>query len=45
MQNESVSVQAGFTKKYTGKPPWDIGKQQAPFIAAADRVRSPLLDC
>jgi SAM-dependent methyltransferase len=45
MQYDSVSVQAGFTKKYAGNPPWDIGKPQAPFIAVADQVKSPLLDC
>jgi SAM-dependent methyltransferase len=29
---------------YAGPAPWDIGKPQAPFVAAADRVTSPVLD-
>jgi cyclopropane fatty-acyl-phospholipid synthase-like methyltransferase len=33
-----------FEKAYAGKVPWDISKPQAPFIAAADRVTSPVLD-
>jgi SAM-dependent methyltransferase len=35
---------ATFESIYAGKAPWDIGKPQKPFVAAADRVRSPLLD-
>ena len=34
-----------FRKKYPGNLPWDIGKPQGPFIAAANQVKSPLLDC
>lgn len=35
----------GFTEIYTGNPPWDIGKPQAPFIAVADQIKGPVLDC
>jgi cyclopropane fatty-acyl-phospholipid synthase-like methyltransferase len=33
-----------FENAYAGRAPWDIGKPQAPFIAVADRVTSPVLD-
>jgi cyclopropane fatty-acyl-phospholipid synthase-like methyltransferase len=33
-----------FEQAYAGKAPWDIGRPQAPFVAAADRVTSPVLD-
>jgi cyclopropane fatty-acyl-phospholipid synthase-like methyltransferase len=33
-----------FEKAYAGKAPWEIGKPQAPFVAVADRVISPILD-
>src|SRR5205823_9061197 len=33
-----------FENIYAGKAPWDIGKPQTPFVAAADRVVSPVLD-
>jgi cyclopropane fatty-acyl-phospholipid synthase-like methyltransferase len=33
-----------FENAYAGKAPWDIGKPQAPFVAVADRVTSPVLD-
>lgn len=40
------SAQAGFTKIYAEtNPPWDIGKPQPPFIAVADQIKGPLLDC
>jgi ubiquinone/menaquinone biosynthesis C-methylase UbiE len=35
---------ATFENLYAAQAPWDIGKPQAPFVAAADRVGSPLLD-
>jgi SAM-dependent methyltransferase len=35
---------ATFQNLYAGKAPWDIGKPQAPFVAIADRVTSPVLD-
>ncbi len=33
-----------FENLYAAKAPWDIGKPQKPFVAAADRVAGPLLD-
>jgi ubiquinone/menaquinone biosynthesis C-methylase UbiE len=43
MSNEPSSHER-FSEAYTGVPPWEIGKPQSPFVAAADRVESPLLD-
>jgi SAM-dependent methyltransferase len=44
MQSEA-SAQAGFTKVYAeSNPPWDIGKPQPPFVAAADQIAGPILD-
>jgi cyclopropane fatty-acyl-phospholipid synthase-like methyltransferase len=40
----NVPDRATFENLYAGKAPWDIGKPQAPFVAAADRVTSPVLD-
>ncbi len=33
-----------FETLYAGKAPWDIGKPQAPFVAAAGQIVSPVLD-
>lgn len=33
-----------FNEAYAGEAPWDIGRPQAAFVAAADRVVSPVLD-
>jgi ubiquinone/menaquinone biosynthesis C-methylase UbiE len=33
-----------FESIYAGKAPWDIGKPQKPFVSAANRVMSPVLD-
>src|SRR5262249_10350260 len=41
--NHSVDP-ATFADFYAGKAPWDIGKPQGPFAAAADRVSGPVLD-
>jgi SAM-dependent methyltransferase len=41
--NNSIG-RAAFEGLYAGKAPWDIGKPQAPFVAAADRVAGPVLD-
>jgi SAM-dependent methyltransferase len=43
MSVESIG-RASFENFYAGKAPWDIGKPQGPFVAAADRVTSPVLD-
>ena len=40
----NVVDRATFWFLYAGKAPWDIGKPQAPFIAVADLVTSPVLD-
>jgi SAM-dependent methyltransferase len=40
----SLPDRATFESIYAGKAPWDIGKPQRPFVAAADRVMSPVLD-
>ena len=40
----NVPDRATFEKAYAEKAPWDIGKPQAPFVAVADRVVSPVLD-
>lgn len=43
---DEETAQAGFSKIYAEEsPPWDIGKPQPPFIAVADRIKGPLLDC
>jgi len=39
-----VPDRAAFEGFYAAKPPWDIGKPQKPFVAAVDRVISPVLD-
>lgn len=38
------NFQRGFTEIYTGNPPWDIGRPQAPFIAVAGQIKGPILD-
>ena len=35
---------ARFQAVYEGKPPWDIGRPQQPFVAIADQVTGPILD-
>src|SRR5207237_9535373 len=40
----NVPNRATFENAYAGKAPCDIGKPQAPFVAVADRVVSPVLD-
>jgi cyclopropane fatty-acyl-phospholipid synthase-like methyltransferase len=40
----NVPDRSTFENLYAGKAPWDIGKPQAPFVAVADQVRSPVLD-
>jgi len=39
------SALAGFTEMYAAAPPWEIGHPQPPFVAVADKVSGPLLDC
>jgi SAM-dependent methyltransferase len=45
MPEQPTSALAGFTGIYAGDPPWETGRPQPPFIAMADRVVGPLLDC
>src|SRR5437763_14341844 len=40
----NIPDRAAFEGLYAGQAPWDIGKPQTPFVAAADRVVSPVLD-
>jgi SAM-dependent methyltransferase len=40
----NVVDRATFWFLYAGKAPWDIGKPQAPFVAVANLVVSPVLD-
>jgi cyclopropane fatty-acyl-phospholipid synthase-like methyltransferase len=40
----NVPNRGAFESFYAGKAPWDIGKPQAAFVAAADRVAGPVLD-
>ena len=40
----NVQDRATFENFYAGKVPWDIGKPQGPFAAAADQVTGPVLD-
>src|SRR5262245_16161316 len=40
----NVPDRATFENAYDGIAPWDIGKPQAPFVAVADRLTSPVLD-
>jgi SAM-dependent methyltransferase len=44
MQNQPSHGHADFTKMYSANPPWEIGRPQAPFVAAAEQVTSPVLD-
>jgi SAM-dependent methyltransferase len=44
LMSDEPSSYERFSEAYTGVPPWEIGKPQRPFIAAADQVESPLLD-
>src|SRR5437764_19703 len=43
-ENPNVPDRATFENAYAGQAPWDIGKPQAPFVAVAERVTSPVLD-
>src|SRR5438874_1084724 len=40
----NVPNRSTFENLYAGKAPWDIGKPQRPFVAAADQVTDPVLD-
>ena len=39
------TASAGFARIYAEeKPPWELGRPAAPFVAVADKVTGPLLD-
>jgi SAM-dependent methyltransferase len=40
----SESLSFDFEASYHGTPPWEIGRPQAAFLAAADRLRGRVLD-
>jgi len=40
----NVPSRETFESLYTGKPPWDIDRPQAAFVAVADRVKGAVLD-
>lgn len=41
---DNVPSKQDFVDAYQGKPPWDIGKPQAPFVKAADQLTGSILD-
>lgn len=41
---ESVPSKRDFEDAYQGKPPWDIGKPQPPFVKVAEQVTGSVLD-
>jgi cyclopropane fatty-acyl-phospholipid synthase-like methyltransferase len=40
----TVHSRTDFETMYVGRPPWDIGKPQKPFIDAADQITGAVLD-
>src|SRR5438445_383946 len=40
----TVPDRTTFETMYAGRPPWDIGKPQKPFIDVADRITGSVLD-
>ena len=45
MTIDNTAYKEGFAEHYAeGRPVWDIGKPQAPFIEIADKVKGPVLD-
>ena len=43
---DAKSTRDGFAKIYAeSSPPWDIDKPQPPFVAVADQIKGPVLDC
>jgi SAM-dependent methyltransferase len=39
-----LPTQQTFKDAYAGEAPWDIGQPQAPFLAVAEQIVSPVLD-
>jgi cyclopropane fatty-acyl-phospholipid synthase-like methyltransferase len=45
MTIDNTAYKEGFTEHYEdGRPVWDIGRPQAPFMENADQVKGPILD-
>jgi len=45
MTIDNTAYQEGFREHYAeGRPVWDIGRPQAPFVEIADQVKGPILD-
>jgi cyclopropane fatty-acyl-phospholipid synthase-like methyltransferase len=45
MTIDNTAYKEGFTEHYKeGRPVWDIGKPQAPFMEVSDKVQGPILD-
>ena len=42
--NQNVPGKERFEEAYAGKPPWDIGKPQPPFVEAASAITGSILD-
>jgi SAM-dependent methyltransferase len=40
----AVHDRSTFASAYAGQPPWDIGKPQPAFVAAADQIKGAVLD-
>ena len=40
----NLDSRTGFEQHYAGEAPWDTGRPQPAFVAAADLVHSPVLD-
>jgi 2-polyprenyl-3-methyl-5-hydroxy-6-metoxy-1,4-benzoquinol methylase len=45
MAIDNTAYKEGFAEHYEeGRPVWDIGRPQAPFVEIADQVKGPILD-
>ncbi len=44
MSTSNVPDRKRFEEAYTGEAPWDIGRPQKPFVAAAGRITGSVLD-
>ncbi len=44
MSTPNIPDRKRFEEAYTGEAPWDIGRPQKPFVAAADRISGSVLD-
>jgi 2-polyprenyl-3-methyl-5-hydroxy-6-metoxy-1,4-benzoquinol methylase len=45
MTIDNTAYKEGFAEHYAeGRPVWDIGKPQMPFVEIADKVKGPILD-